>query len=151
MSETACAHRPDPQEAAGPGQWVSCADCGANFLPEPPDTTNVRPLPPTPDRYGHVARHEAGFVVDGTADPRLSLLAAAAYRATEHLSPQRSAVALFDSASAVAEAKLPGSLGVAAACVLAHAAERRRVTGLAGNLGESRSMLALALAVLDLP
>lgn len=58
---------------------------------------------------------------------------------------------LYDAAAAVAERRIPGPLGVAVAGVLAVAAESRRVRGLAGSLGEHKTTLALAIAVLELP
>ena len=58
---------------------------------------------------------------------------------------------LYDRAAVLAEHRLPAPLGVAVAGVLAMAAHERRVAELGGCLGASKVMLALALAVLELP
>jgi hypothetical protein len=91
--------------------------------------------------------------VDDPSAIRLSLLVGAVHEVTEQLPTSRSAVALYDSASRHAEhtTALQPAVRIPLAATLALAAERRRVTGLGGVLGESRAMLALALAVLDLP
>jgi hypothetical protein len=72
-----------------------------------------------------------------------------AHDATRHISHRTSALQLYRDASNVAEQWLPGALGVAIAAVLATAAERRRLSGIAGSLGADRSMMALAIAVLE--
>jgi hypothetical protein len=73
----------------------------------------------------------------------------AAYEHTAHLDPRASAVALYLEASAAAEQRITGPLGTAIAGVLAIAAEQRIASGLRGNLGEHRTMLALATQVLS--
>lgn len=75
----------------------------------------------------------------------------AAHDATRRIDPQTSARRLYLDAASVAERRIPGPLGTAVAGVLAIAAESRRVSRLAGNLGEHKTTLALAIAVLELP
>lgn len=72
----------------------------------------------------------------------------AAYAATRHIQAGVDAVQLYDEAARAAEDRIPGDLGGAIAGVLAMAAESRRNARLSGNLGEQRTTIALALAVL---
>ena len=81
-------------------------------------------------------------------DPDLVRLVTVAHHATEHLAHDVQAVELYHAAALAAERQIPAPLGAAVAGVLAIAAELRRVTRLRGNLGEHRTMLALALAVI---
>lgn len=83
-----------------------------------------------------------------TPDPDLIRLITAAHHATEDLAHDVQAVELYRAAALAAESQIPGPLGLAVAGVLAIAAEHRRVQRLRGNLGEHRTTLALALAVL---
>ena len=69
--------------------------------------------------------------------------------ATKHVFHRTSVVQLYRDASDAAERRWPGPLGVAIAAVLATAAERRRLSGVGGSLGADRSMMALAIAVLE--
>lgn len=80
----------------------------------------------------------------------LARLVGLAHDATKHIAPQVSAVQLYRDAVAVAEQCIPGPLGVAVAGVLAIAAESRLISGLNGSLGEHKSTLALAVAVLEI-
>lgn len=73
-----------------------------------------------------------------------------AHEATRHVSHRTSVLQLYRDASDVAEQRLPGSLGVAVAAVLAIAAEQRRLSRIGGSLGADRSMMALAVAVLEI-
>jgi hypothetical protein len=57
---------------------------------------------------------------------------------------------LYRDASAVAERRLPGLLGIAVAAVLATAAEQRRLSEVSGSLGADQSTMALAVAVLEM-
>lgn len=81
-------------------------------------------------------------------DDDLRRLVTVAHDRTEHLGSDVSAVLLYEEAARAAE-RLPEPLGSAIAGVLAIAAVERRSSGLRGCLGESRTMLSLALAVLD--
>lgn len=82
------------------------------------------------------------------ADENLVRLVAAAHDATAHVASGVSAEQLYREAAHAAEQRIPGPLGTAVAGVLAVAAESRRVRRLRGNLGEHRTTMALALAVL---
>jgi hypothetical protein len=70
--------------------------------------------------------------------------------ATKHISHRTSVLQLYRDASAVAERRLPGLLGIAVAAVLATAAEHRRLSGVGGSLGADQSTMALAVAVLEM-
>lgn len=83
------------------------------------------------------------------ANPDLGRLVDAAHAATRIVDSRISARQLYDEAAAVAEQRIPGPLGTAVAGVLAIAAEHRRVSGLRGSLGEHKTTLALAIAVLE--
>jgi hypothetical protein len=82
------------------------------------------------------------------ADENLVRLVAAAHDATAHVASGVSAEQLYREAAGIAEQRIPGPLGTAVAGVLAVAAESRRVRRLRGSLGEHRTTMALALAVL---
>lgn len=86
--------------------------------------------------------------MNGDRDDLIRLVGLA-HDATQHLPDTTSAVQLYLDAARAAEARFPGPIGVAVAGVLAIAAETRRVNRLGGNLGEHRTTIALALAVLD--
>lgn len=70
--------------------------------------------------------------------------------ATKHVSHSTSVLQLYRDASAVAERRLPGLLGIAVAAVLATAAERRRLSEISGSLGADQPTMALAIAVLEM-
>jgi hypothetical protein len=70
--------------------------------------------------------------------------------ATKHVSHRTSVLQLYRDASAVAERRLPGLLGIAVAAVLATAAEHRRLAGVGGALGADQPTMALAIAVLEM-
>jgi hypothetical protein len=72
-----------------------------------------------------------------------------AHDATSHLASRTSALQLYRDARDVAEERLPGPLGVAVACVLAGAAYHRQQARVGGCLGADKSMMALAIAVLE--
>lgn len=72
-----------------------------------------------------------------------------AHAVTKHISGSTSAVQLYTDAARIAEQRISGAIGTAVAGVLAIAAESRRVSGLRGSLGEHRTTLALAVAVLE--
>lgn len=78
-------------------------------------------------------------------------LTAVAHDRTESLPSSAPAADLYDRAAQHAEHRIPGPLGTAIAGVLAMAAHERRATGIGGCLGAPRVMLALALAVTELP
>lgn len=80
-------------------------------------------------------------------DPELSRLPTIAHEATEHVAHNVDAAQLFEEGARAAE-RLPEPLGVAVAGVLALAAYERRLTGLRGSLGASKTTMALALAAL---
>lgn len=87
-----------------------------------------------------------------TADDRdeWTRLVGLAHDATRHLSHRTSALQLYRDARDRAEQRLPGPLGVAVACVLAEAAELRRLSGVGGCLGANKAAMALAIAVLEI-
>ena len=72
----------------------------------------------------------------------------AAHDVAVHIDASVSAVQLYLDAARVAEQRIPGPVGTAVAGVLAVAAEDRRLSGLRGVLGEQKTTLALAVAVL---
>jgi len=72
------------------------------------------------------------------------------HEATRHVSHRTNVVQLYRDASAVAERRFPGPLGIAVAAVLATAAEHRRLSGVGGSLGADQPMMALAVAVLEI-
>lgn len=84
------------------------------------------------------------------ADVELIRLVDAARVTTDGVRLDVDAVRLYRDAALVAEQRIDDPLGTAVAGVLAMAAERRRVAGVAGAVGEHRTMLALALRVLEL-
>lgn len=81
---------------------------------------------------------------------RLVRLLGLTHDAIAHVSHRASVLQLYHDASNVAEQRLPGSLGVAVAAVLATAAERRRLSGVGGSLGADQPTMALAIAVLEI-
>lgn len=81
-------------------------------------------------------------------DPELVRSLTAALAATEHLASEVDAVRLFTDAARAAH-RIPGPLGTAVAAVLFMAAYERRLTGLRGSLGCSKTDLALALAAME--
>lgn len=98
------------------------------------------------------ARLRPGYRVAVTTDREvLARLVGQAHDATAHLDTRADAAELFRRARDVAEQRIPGPLGVAVAAALAHAAYERSLSPVRGSLGASKSSLALALAVLDLP
>lgn len=77
-------------------------------------------------------------------DPDLLRFLDAADAATQQVGSEVQAVELYKAAALAAEQHVPVPLGLAVAGVLAIAAEKRRVSGLHGNLGEHRTTLALS-------
>lgn len=84
------------------------------------------------------------------SDPDLVRLLDAAHHATKGMDSSVQAIELYRAAALVAERLVPAPIGVAVAGVLAIAAEHRRASGMRGNLGADKTMLALACAVLAL-
>lgn len=80
----------------------------------------------------------------------LSGLISKVHNATAHLDAHASALQLYREARDAAEQCLPGPVGVAVAAVLAEAAVTRAQSPIGGSLGASKSLLALAVAVLEM-